>query len=198
MKEMWNQRYAAKDFSYGTEPNRFFKEWIDKYPAGEILFPAEGEGRNAVYAAKKGWEVTAFDFSEEGKRKALQLADIEKVKIDYKVISAEEFTTDKRFDAIVLIFAHFPLNIRSKVHKKLIKLLKPGGVFLLEGFNKAQLKNDTGGPKNKKMLFDKNMLKDDFKDLEITLLKDDVINLDEGKVHKGRADVINFIGATVG
>jgi len=86
MKEMWNQRYAAKDFSYGTEPNRFFKDWIDKYPAGEILFPAEGEGRNAIYAAKKGWEVTAFDFSGEGKRKAVQLAEIEKVKIDYKVI----------------------------------------------------------------------------------------------------------------
>ena len=83
----------------------------------------------------------------------------------------------------------------SEVHKKLIKLLKPGGILLLEGFNKAQLNNTTGGPKNEEMLFDKNMLKDDFKDLEIILLKDDVINLDEGKVHKGRADVINFIGA---
>jgi hypothetical protein len=70
----WNERYGADEYVYGKEPNGFLKEFIDNHPPGKILLPAEGEGRNAVYAASKGWEVTAFDFSEEGKKKALKLA----------------------------------------------------------------------------------------------------------------------------
>jgi hypothetical protein len=84
-KEFWNQRYSEKEYSYGIEPNQFFKEQITPFKVGTILLPAEGEGRNAVYAAKLGWEVVAFDISEEGKKKALQLATLNNVSIDYHI-----------------------------------------------------------------------------------------------------------------
>ena len=70
MREMWNKRYAQTDFVYGTEPNEFFEQQLLKLTPGKILLPAEGEGRNAVFAAKKGWEVYAFDSSIEAMKKA--------------------------------------------------------------------------------------------------------------------------------
>ena len=73
MKKFWNERYADSQYAYGTEPNAFFKSQIDQRPAGRILLPAEGEGRNAVYAATLGWDVYAFDFSTKAKEKALLL-----------------------------------------------------------------------------------------------------------------------------
>ena len=70
MQDFWNKRYKQKEYAYGEQPNRFFKEQIQNLSPGKALFPAEGEGRNAVYAAQLGWEVEAFDISEEGKNKA--------------------------------------------------------------------------------------------------------------------------------
>ena len=60
MKEFWNSRYQEKEYAYGLEPNLFFKSELIKLIPGKALFPAEGEGRNAVFAAKSGWEVTAL------------------------------------------------------------------------------------------------------------------------------------------
>ncbi len=86
MKEMWDNRYSTEDYAYGIAPNVFFKEVIAKYKLkGKMLLPAEGEGRNAVYAAKNGLEVTAFDISLEGKNKAIKLAERENVKIKYEI-----------------------------------------------------------------------------------------------------------------
>lgn len=73
--EKWNDRYSQNGFAYGEEPNIYLKEQLEKLSAGNILFPAEGEGRNAVFAAKREWKVSAFDISAEGKNKALQLAE---------------------------------------------------------------------------------------------------------------------------
>ena len=77
--ERWNDRYSKDEFAYGEQPNNYLKEQLQKLDAGAILFPAEGEGRNAVFAAKLGWTVSAFDISVEGKKKALLLAEINKV-----------------------------------------------------------------------------------------------------------------------
>ena len=85
MNDFWNDRYSSKEYVYGTGPNQFYKEQLEKLAPGKILFPAEGEGRNAVYTAKKGWSVTAFDPSSEGRKKALLLAKKNKVQIEYQI-----------------------------------------------------------------------------------------------------------------
>ena len=101
----WDERYAVEDYVYGTEPNDFLKEELPKLTAGKILFPGEGEGRNAVFAAQLGWEVTAFDSSTEGKAKAERLAKAKGVSIDYQLASYDEaeFPAES-FDALVLIY----------------------------------------------------------------------------------------------
>src|SRR5882672_261786 len=112
--ERWNDRYSKKDFAYGVQPNNYLKEQLEKLDVGKILFPAEGEGRNAVFAARLGWTVSAFDISVEGKSKAIRLAETNKVTIDYQVGELQTLEYHReQFDAIALIYAHFPADIKS-------------------------------------------------------------------------------------
>jgi 2-polyprenyl-3-methyl-5-hydroxy-6-metoxy-1,4-benzoquinol methylase len=92
MKEFWEKRYKNQKFAYGEEPNQFFVDVLNNYNLkGTMLLPAEGEGRNAVFAARKGFEVSCFDISNEGKLKALKLANEHNVTINYQVGELSEF-----------------------------------------------------------------------------------------------------------
>ena len=95
MKEFWNQRYAENEWVYGQGPNNFFKKFIDSNKRGTLLLPADGEGRNSVYAASKGWEVNAFDYSEVAQKRALEFADSKKVKINFELESIQAFKAKK-------------------------------------------------------------------------------------------------------
>ena len=75
MLQFWEERYGKEPYAYGKEPNHFFKEQIENFSIGKILFPSEGEGRNSVYAAILGHDVHAFDLSSEGKKKSELLAN---------------------------------------------------------------------------------------------------------------------------
>lgn len=193
MENIWNQRYAQEEYVYGVNPNEFYKEELSKLQPGKILFPAEGEGRNAVYAAIKGWDVVAFDSSEEAKKKAEKLAEKNNVRLNYQTASIEEFEYDENsFDAIVLIYVH-TMN-REQNHQKLLRMLKPGGVIILEGFSKEQLMNNSGGPRNSEMLFSKEELTRDFNDLKEKQITKTETELNEGQLHKGNASVIRLLG----
>jgi len=198
--ERWNDRYSNSAFAYGEEPNNFFKEQIEKFKPGTILFPAEGEGRNAVYAAKLGWEVAAFDISEEGKNKALKLAEANDVTIDYKVGALETLNYQpEQFDAIALIYAHFPAEIKSQLHRTLETYLRKDGIIIFEAFSKKHLEylavNDkVGGPKDIESLFSIEEIKADFPNYEIIQLEETEIELNEGLFHNGKGSVIRFVG----
>jgi len=193
MIEMWNKRYAQDEYAYGKEPNTFFKEQLALLKPAKALFPAEGEGRNAVYASKMGWEAVAFDNSTEAKKKALLLAQENQTKIKYLECSMEDFELEQNsFDLIVLIFAH--MQHRQYNHSRLLKFLKPGGKLLLEGFSKNQINNSTGGPNKVEMLFSKEELQADFKELSGLNVWEEDIFLSEGEHHSGTASIIRLIG----
>ena len=204
MKDFWNNRYKEKTFAYGKNPNVFFKESIEELNvSGKILLPAEGEGRNAVYAAKKGLDVLAFDISEEGKNKALELAHLENVKIDYLVGELNQLNLKKNsFDALALIYAHFTENQKKELHQGLSELVKPNGYIILEGFSVNNLayreKNpNVGGPANVNMLYSVEEIKNTFKNFEIIELQQTEVELKEGQFHNGLACVIRFIGKKI-
>ncbi len=196
----WDDRFSAKEYAYGTKPNEFLKEQIDKLPTGKILFGAEGEGRNAVYAAKLGWEVTAFDISGEGKKKALALAKENEVSIDYHVGLLPDLPFENgQFDVLALIFAHFPPNIKSEYHQLLDPYLKKGGTVIFEAFGKNHLayrnKNKkVGGPPDLASLFSTDELKADFSNYEALVLEETVVELSEGLFHNGKGSVVRFVG----
>ncbi|MXV37905.1 methyltransferase domain-containing protein [Flavobacteriaceae bacterium Ap0902] len=196
----WNNRYQQDEYAYGKEPNQFYKEQIDNLKPGKALFVAEGEGRNAVYAAKLGWDVHAFDISIEGKRKAERLAEENQVNIAYQVGELPTIDYQKEsFDLIVLIFAHLPPAIRTQYHELLKILLKKEGMIILEAFGKNNLayrnKNpNIGGPQQLEMLLDTQELEDTFQSYKIIQLEEKEGILKEGIYHNGKASLVNFIG----
>ncbi|CAM3654608.1 class I SAM-dependent methyltransferase [Flavobacterium gelidilacus] len=196
MSDFWNQRYAEKEYTYGIQPNQFLEASISKLPkSGKILFPAEGEGRNAVFAAKSGFKVVAFDTSSEGKKKADKLAQDNDVIIDYQVGVLEDLKyKEASFDGVVLIYAHFPKAIRKAMHKQILRLVKPNGIIIFEAFSKEQLQYTSGGPKDSEMLFSEEEVKDEFQHVDFDFLKTEIIELSEGAFHKGKGSVVRFTG----
>jgi 2-polyprenyl-3-methyl-5-hydroxy-6-metoxy-1,4-benzoquinol methylase len=196
----WNDRYNKEEFAYGEEPNNYLREQLTKLNIGTILFPAEGEGRNAVFAAKLGWTVSAFDISNEGKIKALKLADKNNVTIDYNVgeLQTLDYETEQ-FDAIALIYAHFPANIKSLYHRTLDRLLKQDGIIIFESFSKKHIdyvtaNENVGGSKDIESLFSIDEIIADFPNYKVIELVEKEIELNEGLYHNGRGSVIRFVG----
>ena len=196
----WNERYSKDEFAFGKQPNNYLREQLVKLNIGSILFPAEGEGRNAVFAATLGWTVSAFDISMEGKKKADQLAKANKVSIDYQVGDLQKLSySPEQFDAIGLIYAHFPADVKSEYHKLLDKYLAKGGIVIFEAFSKNhldyRLKNEkVGGPKDLESLFSIEELKSDFASYDVIELVEKEIELKEGLYHNGKGSVIRFVG----
>jgi 2-polyprenyl-3-methyl-5-hydroxy-6-metoxy-1,4-benzoquinol methylase len=155
----WDERYSNSEFAYGEQPNNYLREQLKNLGTGKILFPAEGEGRNAVFAAQLGWSVSAFDISIEGRKKAWQLAETNNVSIDYQIGELQTLNyKEEEFDAIALIYAHFPADTKSDLHKTLNKYLRKGGTIIFEAFSKNHLyylaKNEKmGGPRDIESLF---------------------------------------------
>ncbi|MCT4641242.1 MAG: methyltransferase domain-containing protein [Bacteriovoracaceae bacterium] len=192
---MWDQRYAQEKYAYGKKPNDFLVNTI-KYikPKAKVLCLAEGEGRNANFLAKQGFSVFAMDSSSMGKKKAIQLAKESAVEFVYTIASLEEFDFGyEKWDAIISIFAHTDkktqLDTFSKVQQSLVK----GGLFLLEGYNKYQLENNTGGPKNIDMLFDLKEIKDSFNGFEFIIEKNVQRQINEGLYHTGKSNTVQFV-----
>lgn len=193
MNNFWNERYSKSEYAYGILPNSFFKSEIELLTPGKILLPAEGEGRNAVFASKLGWNVSAFDSSTSAKMKAEALANKENTSINYIVTDFTNFTAkEESFDCIALIFVHTPKLQREIVHKKLLKFLKPGGKIILEGFSKKQINENTGGPKNIDMLFSKEEIIHDFESTKIIEINETEVYLEEGPFHNGKAFTIRM------
>nr|WP_288979293.1 class I SAM-dependent methyltransferase [uncultured Allomuricauda sp.] len=197
---MWNTKFGQTEYAYGTEPNNYLKDKLQHIPAGSILFAAEGEGRNAVYAAQLGWKVSAFDISEAGQQKALKLAEDKKVSIDYKLGDLPDLGfKEEEFDALALVYAHFPPTIRPEYLRMLSSYLKKGGHLIFEAFSKDHLaykqqNPSVGGPNNVDYLFSLEELETSFTDYEILELKKTTVALNEGEGHIGTGSVIRFFG----
>ncbi len=197
MEEFWNKRYADNETVYGFEPNAYFKLFIDTHQPGRILLPAEGEGRNALYAAKKGWQVDAFDFSEVAKEKALDLAGKQNLQINYELKDIKKYKASVLYDAVALIYVHLPEGLRKTFHAEVVQSIIPGGYLVFESFAKEQSNFDSGGPKDPALLYDISELRNDFERLRILNFEQKEVVLEEGPYHKGKASVIRLVAPKV-
>lgn len=193
MKEMWDDRYANDQFLYGIIPNHFFETFIEPLKPGKLLLPGEGEGRHAVFAARKGWQVTAVDYSGEGRRKALVLANQNNVTVDYQIADLAAYSPQKEaYDAIALVFVHMPLEQRGLVHQQLSSGLKPGGHLFLIDSAKNQLQYNSGGPKDEDWLFSTDELAEEFSGLNIIRNEELITVFNESQGHQGEGAVVVF------
>jgi SAM-dependent methyltransferase len=196
IREFWDKRFGQEGYAYGTEPNVFFRTVIDNMPPGRIFVPGAGEGRDAVYAATRGWEVFCADLSTSGKMKAEGLAAEKNVTLSYDVTNINDVQyPDNHFDVIASIFFHLPTEVRKPFFANVSKWLKPGGSFISELFTPAQLANNSGGPKDADMLMTTVKFDHEIKDLKVLTNMECEIELDEGSYHRGKANVVRYIAS---
>lgn len=194
--ERWNRRFAEPDYVFGTQPNRFLASQEGLLRAGQrILCVADGEGRNSVWLAGRGLEVTAFDFSPVAVEKARKLAAGRGVGVRYEVASVYDWTWPQgAFDAVAAIFVQFAdPAMREFMFARMVRALKPGGLLLLEGYTPKQLEYRTGGPSQVENLYTAPMLRAAFAGLEILELREYEADLEEGARHAGRSALIDLV-----
>lgn len=194
--DSWNNRYEANPHYYGKKPNEFFKKYIENTGfKGRLLLPGEGEGRNAVFAAQKGWQVDAFDLSDVAREHALELAKNSQVKINYEILDVASYSPKFDFyNMVALLYFHIPRELRHDFSKKLFTSLQIGAKILIEVFSEGNAKRNTFGPKEQNLLYAKDNLLEDFRCFRPELIEEATIKLDEGIGHAGEADVIRFVG----
>jgi SAM-dependent methyltransferase len=193
-KAMWEERYRAADYAYGTEPNGFLRDNVDTLPVGEALCLAEGEGRNAVFLASTGRRVSSVDLAEAGVEKTLRLAAAQGVVVDAVVGDLASFDLGvDRWDGIVSIFAHVPSSLRVDLHRRVVTALRPGGVFLLEAYTPDQVGRGTGGPPSPDMMMTLAELRQELQPLELLHAGELEREVIEGSHHSGVGSVVQVI-----
>ena len=197
---MWNERYAQNDFIYGQVANDFLQAQSHHIaPEGQVLCLAEGQGRNAVYLAQQGFQVTAVDLSSVGLAAAQRLAQSRGVEITTQVADLAEFDFgQQQWDAIVSISAHVPGTLRQHLHKSVVEALKPKGVFILEAYTPDQLNaSGVGGPpaSQKDFFMTLAALKSELTGLEFELGQELIREMDEGEFHQGTSAVVQVLAS---
>jgi SAM-dependent methyltransferase len=190
----WDERYAAEDYLYGTEPNTFLAEVARELLPGRALCLGEGEGRNAAHLAGLGHAVLAVDASAVGMAKAERLARSRGLAVETRVADLADFEIEPAsWDAVVSIFCHVPAALRRELHRRVVVGLKPGGRFILEAYTPRQLEFGTGGPPVVELMMTLEVLRDELAGLvflHAMELERDVL---EGRLHVGRGAVVQIM-----
>lgn len=192
--ERWDRRYAADDYVYGTAPNDFLSEQVDHLPRGAILSMCEGEGRNAVFLAERGYQVTAVDASGVGLAKARRLAEMRNVTV--KTVVADLSSLDlgrEAYAGAVSVFCHLPTEDRSALYTRVVEALRPGGVLILEAYTPRQLDYGTGGPPTEERLVSLDHLREVLGGMELLLARELEREVYEGRLHAGPAHVVQVV-----
>lgn len=199
---MWNEKYSAEHYIFGTKPNDFLAQNFNVFPEGNILCLAEGEGRNAVFLAKQGYTVTAVDASLAGLDKARMLAAENNVTVEFIHDDMEKYDLgNEKWDGIVSIFFHIPGNIRRELHRKVVVGLKNGGVMLLEAYTPEQQKHGTGGPPTADstmaadLMMTAELLTQELEGLQFSHILELEREVVEGTDHSGTAAVVQVIAS---
>lgn len=196
---MWDERYSEPGYAYGSDPNDFLASVADRIPMGPVLCLAEGEGRNAVFLAGRGFAVTAVDGSAVGLEKARALAAERQVAIRTVHADLADYVIEPgAWAGIVSIWCHLPAPLRERVHQSAAAGLRPGGVLVLEAYTPAQLAHGTGGPKVPELLYDLELLKRDFAGLELGHAVELERDIHEGKYHAGKSAVVQLVARRAG
>lgn len=191
------QDHLRSELDVGADlhPNPWFQACLDELEPGKLFLPGAGEGRSAVYAALRGWEVHAYDRSSNQQRKALSLAEERGVEIEYTLGDLDAVRIEAEvYDAIAPLFVHLPPISRKKFHAHLLKGLKPGGHWIMEAFSKEQISYYSGGPPDIDRLYALEDIEKDLSDLELHSSVEDEIELMEGSRNLGEAKVLRIFG----
>ena len=153
-RDDWDRKYAENEQLWAITPNRTFAAEAAHLPPKSALDLACGEGRHAVWLAKRGWRVTAVDFSEVAVGKARARAAREGVEIDFRTVDLLDFEPEEHaFDLVLVLFLQLPADERRLVLGRAARALAPGATFLLVGHDLTNLAEGAGGPSDPAVLY---------------------------------------------
>ncbi|QWD73534.1 class I SAM-dependent methyltransferase [Polynucleobacter sp. TSB-Sco08W16] len=195
--QFWNERFNKEEFIFGKEPNEYLVEKTHQYlkPNNKVLCIADGEGRNGVWLAKQGMQVIGFDASDIALSKANQFARENQVKVEYSFSDTDSFAWHANtYDAVAAIFIQFAdAPMRERIFQKVYETLKPGGIFILQGYTPKQIEYKTGGPSLIEHLYTEELISDLVKDLQILELCSYEKELSEGPRHTGMSALLGLV-----
>lgn len=203
MQQNWNERFSTDEYVYGKEPNVFLKEFYEQNKSlfkNPVLMLGDGEGRNGVFLATQGLDVTSLDYAETGLQKARKLAHEKNTEIKTILSDVNEFNFGKeKWGTIVLIFLHLSKEERKNLFSKVKEALIPDGLFFVEAFSVEQLNYDSGGPRLVELLYKKEEFENEFSKpikgykFKVILSEQKVVVLHEGRLHEGEGSVVRFV-----
>lgn len=192
-QEFWNSKFSQADFFYGLKPNEFLASQVNLLKNHKnILCLGEGEGRNAIFFAKNGFEVSAIDASNLGLEKLQKMAENENLQISTYCLDLNDWQSEEKYDVIVASYLHMFKNEREKLFSKIENSLGKNGYFIGEFFSTEQLNYTSGGPKDIELLYTKEDFENHFNSCKKMVTKE-IVTLDEGIGHQGEASVIRVI-----
>lgn len=195
---MWDNIYNVNEYVYGRMANDFLRENVDSLPKGDVLCLADGEGRNSVFLAKLGFNVTAVDLSSVALDKARALANENQVNIEFVQADLANFDLGiDRWNAIVSIFCHLPETIRLSLHQRIAPSLKENGVYLAEAYTPKQLELKTGGPGKVEMMVNSAIVREELASLNFQQLTEKERFIEEGVKHNGQSHVLQVIAQKI-
>jgi SAM-dependent methyltransferase len=149
----WDRRYETKELVWTAEPNRFLVSEVAGLTPGSALDLAAGEGRNAVWLAEQGWQVTAVDFSAVGLAKAGELAAARGVGITTVCADATDYVPPEQFDLVVVFYLQLAAEPRREAYLRAADAVAPGGTLVIVGHDSTNLADGYGGPQEPAVLF---------------------------------------------
>lgn len=199
---IWSKRYrdAGEEYLFGTQPNRFLARRAALFEQGRTaLSVADGEGRNSVWLAEQGLEVTAVEISDVAIEKARRLAvgrgvDVEFIRADMLSPDWPPPELHGAFDRVVGIFIQFvgPAG-RERQFAAMKQLTRAGGRIVLQGYTPKQLEFRTGGPSAVENLYTRELLLAAFRDWQVEELVEYEDDIAEGDAHRGRSALIGLV-----
>ncbi len=150
----WDERYAGDELVWTAEPNRFLVAEVEGLAPGRALDLACGEGRNAVWLAERGWNVTGVDFSAVGLGKAHRLAEARGVSVRWETADVTEYApTAAGFDLVIVMYLHLPGTAISRALRHAADAVAPGGTLLVVGHDITNPTEGWGGPQDSAVLY---------------------------------------------
>lgn len=191
----WDEEYKAEEYVFGKEPNAFLVDCLPSVRVGKALCLGEGEGRNAVYLARQGFDVTAVDISPNGLKKAQKLARQNGVRLNTVLADVQDYRIEAdAWDLIIIFFMHLPAVTRAILHARVVAGLHPGGVYILEGFSQFQIGRDGVGPRDPDLILNLGDLKTELEGLELRVAEYKDRLLDDQKPELGWISVTQVLG----
>ena len=192
---VWDKRFSTPDYVFGEEPNAFLVSQATLLAKGQALAVADGEGRNSVWLVQQGFSVDAFDFSAPAIAKAQALATKHQVSVNFTCSDWQSFDwPTAHYDLVAGIFFQFAApDERSQLFEKIKQSLKPGGVLVIQGYGKNQLKYNTGGPGKLDHLYDDALMHEAFAGYDVLICNTYETTIEEGAGHSGMSALVGFV-----